>query len=71
MKTICGRLQKLEDHVQPAIESLRKSAEPQRPSLVAWIAQKLDEWGIVRGPNESLAQATARGHACTCPQLRN
>jgi hypothetical protein len=25
-----------------------------------WITQKLDEWGIVRGPNESLMETFAR-----------
>ena len=71
MKALDRRLRRLEDQLRHAIEALHKSEGPPGFSPVEWTTQRLDEWGIVLGPNESLAEATARALGWTCPQLRN
>ena len=60
MKDLSRRLRRLEDQLAPAIEALHQSTVTSEPSPLEWITQKLDEWGIVRVPNESLMETFAR-----------
>ena len=71
MKALSRRLRRLEGQFAHAIAARRKSAVPPEPSPAAWIAQKLDHWGVVRGSNEGLAETTARALAWAPMQLRN
>ena len=62
MKTIIRRLQKLELRIPPSTEVVDLSGAD---VLAEWLAGL----GIVRGPNESLAETTARAMGISGPEL--
>jgi hypothetical protein len=70
MKALSRRLRRLENQFALAMAARPKPAVPPGPSPTEWIIHKLAEWGIVRGPNESLAETTARALGWTPIQLR-
>jgi hypothetical protein len=70
MNALAKRLSRLEDRLRPVLDAMREPVGNDTFSPVDWFTQKLDEWGIVRGTNESLAEATARALGWTSAQLR-
>jgi hypothetical protein len=70
MKTLSRRVRRLENQFALAISARPKPSVPSDSSGREWIIQKLNEWGIVRDPKESLAETTARALGLTSIQLR-
>ena len=66
-KTVGGRIRKLEIQFGAAIEAMRKV---DGPSGAEQIAERLASFGIVPGPNESLAETTARAMGWTARELQ-
>ena len=67
MKTVVGRIRKLEVRFGSQIEAMRK---PAGPSAAEIIAERLARMGIVRGPNESLAETPARAMGIRVQEFR-
>lgn len=70
MKPVLRRVRDLERRYGPALEAMRKPAIPEGPSGAEELARRLTSRGIVRGPNESLAETTARAMGWNITQLR-
>jgi hypothetical protein len=66
MKAVTKRLLRLEARFGPMMKAERTAA----PSGAAQIAQWLDSVGVVREPNESLAETTARAMGWSMGELR-
>ena len=66
MKAVTKRLLRLEARFGP----MMKAARTEAPSGAAQIAQWLDSVGVVREPNESLAETTARAMGWSMGELR-
>ena len=67
MKTVVARVRKLEDRYAAAINARRQQDGPSGTDVLTGI---LARFGIVRGPNESLAETTARALGWTARDLR-
>jgi len=70
MKAISRRLGRLEKEWGHALEAERRKAERSNPSPAQWIAKKLDEFGFVRDPKESLIESLARALGLSVLQVR-
>ena len=68
MKAVIKRLLRLEARFGSMAEATHTAAVP---SGAAVIAQNLASLGIVREPNESLAETTARAMGLSIPELRS
>jgi len=66
-KTVHGRIRKLEIRYSAAIAARQKDDST---SGAAKIAEWLARFGIAPGPNESLAETTARALGITCRELQ-
>jgi hypothetical protein len=67
MKTVVARLRKLEDRYGAAITARRQQDGPSGTDVLTGI---LARFGIVPGPNESLAETTARAMGISSQELR-
>jgi hypothetical protein len=67
MKAIVRRIRNLEVRAEARIEATRK---PTGPSAAEILAERLANFGIVRGPSESLIETTARAFGWKVKQLR-
>jgi len=67
MKTVFERVRKLETRFGSTTEAMR---EPAGPSAAEVIGARLAALGIVRGPNESLAETTARAMGLSVREFR-
>jgi hypothetical protein len=66
MKALTTRLRRLEDRFQSRLAAL----QPPVPSPLPMILELLDRWGVVREPNESVAEALSRAIGITPHELR-
>ena len=66
MKTVVRRLARLEDR----LVFMRAAAQPPCPSLAPMIQERLERLGIVRVPNESVAEMLGRALGWTQRELR-
>ena len=62
-----ARVRRLEDRYAAAINAWRQQDGPSGTDVLTGI---LARFGIVRGPNESLAETTARALGITCRDLQ-
>ena len=67
MKPVIHRLRRLETRFRSAIEA----TQPARPSLAPMIQERLERLGIVRGPNESVAEMLGRALGWAQRELRS
>ena len=67
MKTVVGRVRKLEIRFGATIEAMRSADVP---SAAEQIAERLASFGIVPSPNESLAETTARVMGLSMQEFR-
>ena len=67
MKAVIARIRKLENRYGAAINARRQQDGPSGTDVLTGI---LARFGIARGPNESLAETTARAMGISSQQLR-
>jgi hypothetical protein len=67
MKTMVARVRKLEDRYKAAINARRQQDRPSGTDVLMGI---LARFGIPRGPNEGLAETTAREMGLSPRELR-
>jgi hypothetical protein len=70
MSAISRRVHRLEDRFRPALEAMRKAAVPEGPPVVEVLRANLARLGVEQGPNESLAETTARAMGISYQELR-
>ena len=66
MKAMVTRLRRLEDRFQYRLAALR----PPVASPLPMILELLDRWGVVREPNESVAETFSRAIGLTPRELK-
>ena len=66
MKTLAKRLARLETHFGTRSGAAQKTGPSGAEKLAEWVAAM----GIVREPNESLAETTARAMGLSIPEFR-
>ena len=67
MKAVSERLERLEARFGTTSEAMRRTAGP---SVAEELAKGIAAWGIVRGPNESVAEMTARAMGISVREFR-
>ena len=70
MSALSNRVRRLEERLHPVIERMRQSEIPAGPPAVEVITELLARAGVERGPNESLAETTARAMGWSMRELR-
>ncbi|HTR64268.1 MAG TPA: hypothetical protein VMH85_00755 [Terriglobales bacterium] len=70
MRAINRQLERVETQMRPALEAMRKAAVPEGPPAIEVLRANLARMGIEQRPDESLAEATARGMGISCQELR-
>ena len=70
MKTVVGRIQKLEFRFGAALDALQNPPGPPSESAAEVLKRKLAAMGIVQQGNESLAETAARAMGISLQEFR-